>query len=301
MNNNTVNKHVYRHPVEFYITNVCNLTCQGCNRFNNYKFSGFQKWTELEEVYSKWAEEITLTTIGILGGEPLLNPEYMLWLKGLRNLWPKAGICTTTNGYRLNQVKGLYEHLLEHKQKSLISVGIHNKKDKSKIMDNVKNFLVGPIEYEFNNENPCHEYMMLKDANGVRLRVEYNWWFHQGALIKNPESGKLTLHQSDPVKAHEICHSKYCHHFMDGKLYKCGAVALFPEFDAQHNLELSAEDRELMNSYSPLTASDSFETKMQFLQDLPNMIPQCRFCPEQYNGQQIFAEEKKVVFQRNVQ
>lgn len=32
--------------MEFYITNVCNLTCTGCNRFNNYKFKGFQRWTE---------------------------------------------------------------------------------------------------------------------------------------------------------------------------------------------------------------------------------------------------------------
>ena len=31
---------------EFYITNVCNLSCNGCNRFNNYKFRGFQRWED---------------------------------------------------------------------------------------------------------------------------------------------------------------------------------------------------------------------------------------------------------------
>lgn len=293
MSNTVSQPYTYRQPVEFYITNVCNLTCQGCNRFNNYKFSGFQRWTELEEVYTKWAKEITLTSIGILGGEPLLNPEYMLWVKGLRKLWPNAMIGTTTNGYRLNQVKGLYEHLLEYKHKTFLSVGIHNKKSKSLIFSNVEQFLTGPIDYKFNSDNPYQEYIILTDANGVKVRIEYNWWFHQGALIKDPESGQFSLHNSDPVKAHDICHSKYCYHFMDGKLYKCGAVALFPEFDAQHNLQLSAEDRALMNSYRPLTADDSFETKLEFLNNLPNVIPQCKFCPEQYNGKQIFAEVKQ--------
>jgi organic radical activating enzyme len=287
--------------VEFYITNVCNLTCQGCNRFNNYKFSGFQKWTDLESVYTKWAEQLRLTGIGILGGEPLLNPEYMLWLQGLRNLWPNSTITTTTNGYRLNQVKGLYDYMLAHKTNTFLSVGIHNKKSKSLIMDNIEKFLTGPIHYEFDSKNQYRVHMILTDANGVQLKVEHNWWFHQGALVKDSETGKFSLHQSDPAKAHDICHSKYCHHFMDGKLYKCGAVALFPEFDTQHNLQLTAEDRELMNSYSPLTAADSIETKREFIKNLPNSIPQCKFCPEQYHGDQIFAEEKRVVFKRNIQ
>ena len=43
--------------MEFYITNVCNLTCTGCNRFNNYKFKGFQRWADYKEEYTQWSKE----------------------------------------------------------------------------------------------------------------------------------------------------------------------------------------------------------------------------------------------------
>jgi hypothetical protein len=111
---------------------------------------------------------------------------------------------------------------------------------------------------------------------------------------------KFTLHQSDVEKAHDICHSKTCHHFMNGKLYKCGAVALFPEFSKQHEVVLSPEDQQLMLSYRPLEVADSFQTKKDFVKNLSNAIPQCRFCPEVYHGKQIYSEEKRVTVHKVV-
>jgi hypothetical protein len=277
---------------EFYITNVCNLTCTGCNRFNNYKFKGFQRWADYKEEYTQWSKELQINTIGILGGEPLLNVDFMLWLQGIRELWPTTNIRVITNGFYLNKIVGLYDYINSQKLTELW-IGIHNKMHKEKILKNIENFLVGPLTYEFNKDNIYQQYMWVTDSNGVRLKVEYNWWFHQGAIV-NTETGK-TLHNSDITKAHNICHSKTCHHLMNGKLYKCGAVALFPEFDKQHSLELSSEDRELMNSYRPLSVTDSREIKANFINNLKNSIPQCKFCPEEYHGDQIFALEKKML------
>jgi hypothetical protein len=278
--------------VEFYITNVCNLACEGCNRFNNYRFRGFQTWKEYEPMYTQWANQLQIPNIGILGGEPLLNPDFMSWFRGIRELWPYAKLCTVTNAYRLNQVSGLYDFLKQHRQNTHLQIGIHNKKNKKFVMDQIKNFLVGPVETKFNNNDPYNEFMWIRDSNGVAIKVEYNWWFHQGAIVAT-ETGK-TLHNSDITKAHNICHSKTCHHLMNGKLYKCGAVALFPEFDKQYSLELSDEDRDLMNSYVPLSISDSAKIKNNFIKNLKNPIPQCKFCPAVYQGEQIFALEKKL-------
>ena len=278
--------------IEFYITNVCNLACPGCNRFNNYKFKGFELWSDHEAEYTQWSKELQFNSIGILGGEPLLNIDFMSWLKGIRRLWPKTHTKVVTNGYYLNQVKGLYEYVkLDPGVK--LWVGIHNKMHKETIMSNIKDFLTEPLVYEFNTDNPYQQYMWITDANGVKLKVEYNWWFHQGAIVQT-ETGK-TLHNSDVDTAHAICHSKTCHHFMNGKLYKCGAVALFPDFDRQHKLELSAEDRVLINSYQPLSFIDSDHAKTSFINNLNKPIPQCKFCPEMYNGDQIFALEKKAL------
>ena len=47
--------------VEFYITNVCNLNCDQCNRFNDYKFAGWQRWSDYEAIHQRWAELVDIT------------------------------------------------------------------------------------------------------------------------------------------------------------------------------------------------------------------------------------------------
>ena len=80
-------KDLFLPTVEFYITNVCNLSCAGCNRFNNYKFKGLQRWDDYKDIYRRWSEELHVTKyIGILGGEPMLNPDFMNWLEGVKIL-----------------------------------------------------------------------------------------------------------------------------------------------------------------------------------------------------------------------
>ncbi len=273
--------------VEFYIINVCNLACQGCNRFNNYNFTGYQRWDDYADVYAQWAKEVQPNTIGLLGGEPLLNPTFMDWVQGINSLWPATKLRIITNGFRLDRVPELYD-TLKNKRVIELWVGIHNKQHKQEIIQKVKNFTQAPHKVEFNSDDPYRQYMIITDAAGVKVRVGYNWWFHQGAIIK--QDNALTLHNSDPVKAHEICHMKTCHHFIKGKLYKCGVAAVLPEFDQQHKLSLSTEDRELLHSYQPLSIEDS---KAEFIAKLTDPIDQCKFCPEQYNGDQIYAKQKK--------
>jgi organic radical activating enzyme len=276
--------------VEFYITNVCNLSCNGCNRFNNFDFRGFQKWTDYKEVYQQWSQEVNPASIAILGGEPLLNPTFMEWAQGIRELWPTSIIRVITNGFQLDRVKNLYS-LLQKRKNIQLWVGIHNKQHKKTIIDKVSNFLQQPVTTKFNDSTPYQEKLIMTDSNNVTVTIEYNWWFHQGSIIRNLD--QLNLHQSDPVKAHTNCHMKTCHHFVHGKLYKCGVVAVLLEFDQQHTLTLSAEDRVLMSSYQPLKITNTTEQKKQFIDNLTNPIDQCRFCPEVYHGDMIQAKEKK--------
>ena len=275
--------------VEFYITNVCNLTCEGCNRFNNYKFKGFQRWDEYEPIYKQWSQEIELANIAILGGEPLLNPDFFKWLQGINQLWPTSTVEIVTNGYRLDTIKGLYDYLLEHPNVWL-NIGIHNKSKKKFIFEKIQSFLKEPLKYEFDSSNKYQEHLYITDANGVNIKVEYNWWFHQGALIHDGDI--FNLHSSNVEKAHNNCHMKTCHHFIEGKLYKCGVVALLPKFFDQYPNNLSNSDKELMLSYKPLAINNTSKEKISFIKNLENSIPQCKFCPEYYNGKQIYAIEK---------
>ena len=269
--------------IEFYITNVCNLTCENCNRFNNYSFKGWQKWDDYYPIYKQWAEQLDFTKIVIMGGEPLLNPDILRWASVLRKLWPHSGIEILSNGFRINKTPGLYECLQYNF--ILLGVTIHNT-DTQDILDNeVNKFLKGKIT----SEND----FILRDINDVKISKVVNDEFTTSAVIKQGKN-KFTLHQTDPAVAFDHCTfaKNLCLHMIKGKLHKCGPVALFPEFDLQHNLELSPEDKQLVHSYTPLTVDDYVLRGNDFFESLDKPIPQCKFCPEKFYFQKIYPMQK---------
>jgi hypothetical protein len=95
------------------------------------------------------------------------------------------------------------------------------------------------------------------DKNEVSIPVWIENNFTKSAVI-SLQNNKKTLHQSDPVDAHNACifANNKNYHFIKGKFYKCGPVALFPEFDQQLKLELNPDDRSLINGYQPLTTEN---------------------------------------------
>lgn len=279
---------LYIDYIEFYITHVCNLACNGCNRFNDRKLVGTQKWKDYKSIYKKWSEQLDIGYSALMGGEPLLNGTLYEWVDGITTIWPNLTLEIVSNGFLLPKHKRLYQYLLNKKVK--LEIGVHNKIHTKKIVKNVEDFLEGSLTYEFDN-TPYRNKLVITDSNNVRIQVSYNWWFHQGAIIK--KDGYETLHNSDVLIAHNNCHSKTCHHFDKGRLYKCGPSALFSQYDEQKGLVLSEEDRKLIKNVKSICVEDSFSTKQEFLQKIKDPIPQCKFCPEVYHGDQIFAQEKK--------
>ncbi len=281
--------------IEFYITNVCNLTCSNCNRFNDYNFSGWQRWKDVEPLYEEWGQHIRLQRITILGGEPLLNPTICDWISGINRIWCKP-VNLLTNGTRLNHVSGLYEAINTHPDRKIpfvqnwIGVSLHNPDEREKCFEEIRKFLRGNITYYHktdpaNNNNAMtyggdHAFI---DSNGVRICVwEYTQFYT--AAVQRTQQGRFVLHNSDPTQAHNICGfvRHKCYHFIHAALYKCGPVALFPEFDQQHQFDISDEDRTLLNSYRPLRAHEFEARGQEFLSQIDNVIPQCKFCPSRH-------------------
>jgi hypothetical protein len=78
-----------------------------------------------------------------------------------------------------------------------------------------------------------------------------------------------------------------------GRLYKCGPAALFPEFDQQHRFDMSDADREILNSYRPLSPSEFPERGAEFLDTIDNQLAMCKFCPESLDYKnRLFAVTK---------
>lgn len=272
--------------LEFYITNVCNLTCSGCNRYNDYKFSGWQSWAEAEPILTKWAEKIEIRHPIILGGEPLLNPDIIQWMQGLRRLWARYGtVQIQSNGTRLDLIPGLYDAIDVN---NWIGISLHSMEHKERLFDRIRNFLKHPIVETENPNHPVGSRWQFVDANKKYLHVWVNDNFVQSNIIERSD-GTRTLYQSNPDLAHDNCTFRRFknYHMIRGKIYKCGPVALMPEFDAQYPLDISAQDREIMQAYRGLSV-DEFDTRGQeFLDTIDQVIPQCKFCPEKYDYKPI--------------
>ena len=335
---------------EFYITNSCNFNCVGCNRFNNYSFNGTQKWVDYADDYKKWSKILDIDRWTILGGEPMMNPSYLDWLKNIIELWPNADGSFLTNGHFLNENnRELYDLICATNGRVKLNIGLHNINRARAVLNTVNAWLQGPIDseripkdirnlpnfeenwrnsyenirdsswpdcnsvdqweqlpkhikkecqdnFQFSPEQLAEKRLgwHLIDSNGVEVIIEMEDYFHQGALKKN-NSENFILHNSNPVHAHNICHSKTCHHFDKGKLYKCGQASIFKEFDQQFYLDISAQDRELIYSYMPANPGQDWDSLKRFIDNIEQPIDQCKFCPEHYDIKQIFADHGKKI------
>lgn len=245
--------------VEFYITNVCNLACRGCNRFNNYKFKGHQRWKTHAKIYEAWSKRLDIPRITILGGEPTLNPDIRLWATNLRRLWPKAVIMIQTNGTYFKPEFANYWT----DYKVGFGLSLHDPNTAPVIKEQWKH-LAGVIEA---------------------------YTFHQATIIK--KDNHYTLHNSDPKKAFAACDMKHDHTMYQGKLYKCPAMSNLPDFDQQFDLRIDERQRELLYSYLPLESDCSDEDLQNFIKTKDQHIAQCEFCPQDLRWHSALGEIKE--------
>jgi hypothetical protein len=212
----------------------------------------------------------------------LLNPDILNWIKGINQTWHNT-VQILTNGTRLNAVKGLYETLSSYTRhdgwRNWVGISLHNSNDVDWYFNEVRKFLQGKITSTISTGKPGHNTYLFTDEYGMKVVLFESDTFSKAAVHRN-SSGQMTLHNNDPFAAHQICGFAQFknYHFIRGKLYKCGPVALFPEFDRQFNLELSATDRDLVNSYQALSAEDFDHNGAEFMANIDNPIPQCTFC-----------------------
>lgn len=301
--------HEFPNKVDFYITNVCNFTCEHCNRFNNHHFTGWQRWSDYADIYAEWAKRVKLKAAVIMGGEPTLNPSLPDWIRGLATTF-NVDVQTLTNGTRLLEARGLYDALaLKNPSTGMpshVGISIHNLEDFEEIRYNVTNFLKGPVREWgpiLNKAMPENTWApdykadySAYDSNGVLINAWISNAFTESAIIPQPD-GTFRLHNNNEMETAQAFSScafaKFkSYHFIRGKLYRCAPAALMPEFDQQYPFELSPEDREILYSYQPLSIENYDARAQQFFATIDDPIPQCKFCSPNPQPSKIFPIRK---------
>lgn len=269
------------HHVEFYITNVCNLSCSNCRTFNNFTFRGHYNFCN--KLYQPWAEILNLNSIEILGGEPTLNPMLREWIIGIRSLWPDTEVSLTTNGTRLRPLTWLHDLASEYNIN--IRISAHSQDIRPLIVDEIFSAF-GHCELinrrQVHGDGPVNCVEILSNK-GVKIFFQS----YENFQVSPFRDEQFTFHNSDPKKAHRNCKIANCHHMIDGLLYKCGFVSTAAEFLVQHNQLVP----DLLQQYRPLSAKDIIS--QQVLDKFQEHIPQCSLCHESNPVAHIDSKLKK--------
>jgi len=171
--------------------------------------------------------------------------------------------------------------------------------DYDKLPEDIKNECKDIHKIDPENFKKITGDLILEDTNGVKFIVTYYEMFVTAPLKYNHDH-TFSVYKSDPNKAHDVCISKYCHHFVKGKLYKCHHVVLLPEFDEQYNVIMTDKQRELLHSYKPATINDSENELQNFVNNIRNVIPQCSLCPSKLVDVPLNASTEKLKVKKKI-
>lgn len=323
--------------VEFYITNVCNLNCDRCNRFNNYVFGGHFNWDEHEQDYQQWSKILDIKRIGILGGEPMAHPDFYNWVSNIATLWPNSNIMIMSNGTYLKNYPGFYDFLAKYQGRIRLDISRHNKNHRDKTLQDIQNLYPGQfnrydlVDNDFFQSTGIHGYHSASDQLEIKVEIDpktinpaiwadksYQCAFtdQSDVLIRYSDADAfdesvvrfdhhaqrlyLTEDSSNPDLAIDACSCKYSHHFINGKLYKCGVLGVLPEFLSQFPVVAAQNKVDLLNSYQAAEYTWEESRLWEFIENLSQgrSIPQCSLCPESFSPKSFSADGKKIKVQK---
>jgi len=96
---------------ETHITEACNLKCRGCSHFSVFAKPKHKDIAEFEKEFKRLAEIEQIGVIRLMGGEPLLNPNWMEYVRIARKYFPYSHIAFVTNGILGHKIEPYKEEL----------------------------------------------------------------------------------------------------------------------------------------------------------------------------------------------
>jgi len=254
--------------LETMITQVCNLSCEGCTNYSDLVQQGYVPWALGKDWLSAWMERIEIPDFGIMGGEPLINPQVREWLIGTRELLPDAQIRFTTNGLLLEKHVDVVDLCHELGNVSFkISVHTHDARLESVIGDIFRRY----------NWTSVNEYGVDRwlTTNDFRFHVR-----RPDTFIKSFKGtyDNMQPWNTDPVDAFKICIQPRCPLLYDGKIFKCSTAGLLDDVLDRHG----RPNKEQWENYIPrgLSPNSSDAEINAFINNFgrPNAI--CGQCPD---------------------
>jgi hypothetical protein len=274
--------------LEIMLIRTCNLSCEGCTTFSDLKYQGYTTWTQGREWLEPWINRITLEGVGVMGGEPLINPQVREWLRGLRELLPDTQIRFVTNGLLLDRHWDVVD-LLHRLGNSVLKISQHvNTPELASVIQRV---------YDSYDWQPVHEFGIDRWAttNQFRFQIAQPKTFLK--TFRN-DYANMEPHNNTPADAFELCVQKRCPLLYNGRLYKCGTVGLTPELLDRHNRPNWAQWQPYIIPGLDSTCSDS--ELEQFVNNFGKPHTLCRQCPSSKDLTSLIDHSQTVVLKKSL-
>ncbi|WP_287492386.1 radical SAM protein [Sellimonas sp.] len=264
--------------IETMVSYQCNLSCIGCSNFCDYPHKGYENWETNEANIEQWAKIIEPEVFGIMGGEPLLNPELEKWIYGIRKYFPKTTILLMTNGTLLKNNSYIIDVLLNNSPSSIFITLQRERED-------INNFVEQYINESKKRFIRKEIYQPLLDKEYILLdKRKFSIQIHEtDKFIKRYRGYGINIYPYNSCsqeEAYELCIDRpilYKH-----QLYRCGKIPLLKE-----TLKLTGQilDRETNNiwkeclDYRGLKCSDNESLMEEFFSKLHVSESVCKTCP----------------------
>jgi hypothetical protein len=243
--------------LEYHVAHGCNLSCQQCSHYSNFRLGGLLSVEQARQEYELWADRLRPRVFALLGGEPTLNPELVSHVRLAREYWPDSQLMLVSNAFFLDR----------HPELPAVLVATDCCLEISKHGDSpeyVQQFNAGlETVYSWRKEYPKLRY---------NLRHSHQGWMRQYRVA----DGQPLPYQSEPAAAYHVCMQKTCTQLYQGQLWKCPALAYYSLFEKKLRLE-TVEAWDQFRQYAPCQPGASDEILHAFF--ATRDIPQCALCP----------------------
>ena len=238
--------------LSYDLTEHCNLNCAGCDHFSPIADRIFTDVNEFERDMVRLSELFNgmARYIHLVGGEPLLHPDIVQFMRIARKHFPSGCIKIITNGVLLNEMSDAFWDSLAE-----LNVSVE----------------VTPYPIKLNRN------AISEKAKSHRACVE--WFCRNGTEIADDCDSKMMMHMplningdGDPVSNWLECyHANSCICVKHGKIYPCTICPNIEHFNKKFDTKLLITENDYLDIYSDITSEDI----MAFL---ARPISFCRYC-----------------------
>lgn len=228
------------------ISHHCNLNCKGCDHFSPLAEPAFY---DLNRFCDDIQRLLVLTNgnidrIGIMGGEPLLNPDILKYLQITREFFPDTKIRLVTNGILLEQQE-------ENFWLTLRELNIFVEYTKY------------PIKLNYNK----------LDALIQKYKIPIDVYGYNQDVIKTSYKIPLDLKGNQDVCQNfaNCTHANHCISLKDGKLYTCTVAPNIEHFNKFFKTNIPLSERDGIDIHK----AKSIDEILEFLS---KPIPFCKYC-----------------------